>query len=124
MEEEVKGIDNHEDVITFKISCNVIIGISSPQMMKYHKHFKKKSLIILFNLGSTHNFINLRVVKHDNYFIYSQNNLEVIIGNRGKLACKRKHYNVKLNIEDYQMKSDMYVLILGWCNVILRAQWL
>lgn len=77
---------------------------------------------MLLDLGSTHNFIILRVAIQDNYFIYSPNNFEVMIINEGKISYKRKYRNVRLNMGDNQLQSDMYVLPLGGFDVILGAQ--
>lgn len=71
--------------------------------MKYRDYFKNQSLIILIDSKSTHNFIDPRVVKQANYFIFPQNNFEVMIGNGGKITCKGKYHNIKLAMCDYQM---------------------
>jgi len=47
-----------------------------------------------------------------------------MIGNGGRFFCKGKYCNVKLNMDDYHMKSDMYVTPLGGYDVELGFQWL
>lgn len=47
-----------------------------------------------------------------------------MISNGGKIACKGWCQNIKLSMGDYEMQSDMYVLPLGGCNIVLGIQWL
>lgn len=42
-----------------------------------------------------------------------------MIGNGGKIACKLQCRNIKLNMGDYKMQDDMYVIPLGWCDMVL-----
>lgn len=91
-------LDNNKDVVS-QISYNALLGISSLQIMKYHGFLKIQSLIILIDSRSTHNFIDqIGQLLH-----IPQNKFEVMIINRGKIACKGKYHNVKLTMGDYQM---------------------
>lgn len=47
-----------------------------------------------------------------------------MVGNGGKIACKGTCQNVKLSMGQYTLKSDMYVLPLGGCDIVLEIQWL
>ena len=47
-----------KEEISFTISCNALAGINTPQTLKIEWHIKKKKVIMLIDLGSTHNFIH------------------------------------------------------------------
>ena len=74
--------------------------------------------------GSTHNFIDPWVAKSIDCCIHPTNNFEVMVGNGGKIACKGTCHNVKLSMGHYTLKSDMYALPLGGCDIVLGVQWL
>lgn len=80
-------LDQYAEVVP-KISCNALYGFISPQSMKVQGYFKGQLLIILLDLGSTHNFIELDVAKKTHSYIYPHNNFEAMSGNGGKIACK------------------------------------
>jgi len=119
-----EAIEEVLDEKTPIISYNALSGITTPQTMKVKGFFKKQILIILLDSESTHNFIDPRVAKATDSYIHPSNNFEVLVGNGGKIACKGTCRNVKLSMGQYILKSDMYVLPLGGCDIILGIQWL
>ena len=52
------------------ISCNALVGITTPQTIKIEGHIKKKKVIVLIDSGSTHNFIHCKIAKELNCFLY------------------------------------------------------
>ena len=46
--------------MSLTISCNALEGITTPQTLKIKGHINKKKLIVLIDLGSTHNFIHCK----------------------------------------------------------------
>ena len=87
--------------------------------MKVKGFLKKCTLIILLDLGSTHNFIDPWVANNAKFYIHPTNNFEVMVGNGGKITCKGTCHNVKLSMGHYNLKSDMYALPLGGCDIVL-----
>ena len=47
-----------------------------------------------------------------------------MIANGGTFPCKWKCHNLQISIGDYNLRSDMFSLPLGRCDVVLGAQWL
>ena len=92
--------------------------------MRVRGFFKKLPLTILIESGSTHNFIDPRIAKQANCFIHPCSSFEVMIANGGTLPCKGKCHNVHISMGDYNLRSDMFSLPLGECDVVLGAQWL
>ena len=59
-----------EEEMSLTISCNALVGITTPQNLKVEGHIKKKKAIVLIDSGSTHNFIHCKVAKELNCFLY------------------------------------------------------
>ena len=57
------------------ISCNALVGITTPQTIKIEGQIKKKKVIVLIDSGSTHNFIHCRVAteQHRDENLYFEN---------------------------------------------------
>jgi hypothetical protein len=61
---------NSFEELTPTISCNALVGISTPQTLKIEGYIKKKKVIVLIDSGSTHNFIHYKLAKDLNRFVY------------------------------------------------------
>ena len=92
--------------------------------MQVHGFFKKIPLTILIDSGSTHNFINPQITKQVDSFFHPCSIFKVMIANGGTLPCKGKCHNVRIFIGDCNMRSNMFSMPLGRCDVILGIQWL
>jgi hypothetical protein len=68
-DENVEAISSEE--LTPTISCNALVGISTPQTLKIKGYIKKKKVIVLIDFGSTHNFIHYKLAKALNCFVYT-----------------------------------------------------
>jgi len=119
--ETTEEVPNEEAPV---ISYNALSRITTPQTMKVKGFFKKCPLIVLLDSGSTHNFIDPWVAKATDCYIHPTKTFEVMVGNEGKIACKGTCHNVKLSMGHYTLKSDMYTLPLGGCDIVLGVQWL
>ena len=106
------------------ISCNALVGITTPQTIKIERQIKKKKVIVLIDSGSTHNFIHCKVEKELNCFLYSVRECQVMIANGGTINCSRKCHNIKLSMGEYVLTSPMLSIPMGGVDVVLGVQWL
>ena len=79
---------------------------------------------MLFNRGSTHNFINVSVAKRLNLFIYPVPNMKVMVTDGKKIEKVGKCHKVKLQIQDYNLESEFYAIPLGGVDAVLGIWWL
>ena len=49
-----------EEEMNLTISCNALVGITTPQTLKIEGHMNKKNLIVMIDSGSTHNLFIVR----------------------------------------------------------------
>ena len=106
------------------ISCNALVGITTPQTIKIEGKIKKKKVIVLIDSGSTHNFIHCKVAKELNYFLYPTPECQVMVANGGTINFSRKCHNIKLSMGEYVLTSPMLSIPMGGADVVLGVQWL
>jgi hypothetical protein len=106
------------------ILLNDLTGFSSLQTLKLIGYIKHKKVIILVDSGSTHNFIHCHISQKTNFCIHTINNFQIMIANGGSMKCGGHCENVCLKIGDYHLKSHMFVIDMGGCDIMLGAEWL
>jgi hypothetical protein len=104
------------------ISLHALTEFSAPQMLKIIGYIKHKKVIILFDSGSTHNFIHHCIAQVTNCYIRVVNNFQIMIANGGSMECGGHCENVYLQIGHYQMKSHMFSIDMGGCDIMLGAE--
>jgi hypothetical protein len=106
------------------ISLNALTGFSSPQTLKLIGYIKHRKVIILVDSGSTHNFIHRRIAQETHCYIHAINNFQIMIANGGSMKCGGCCENVCLQIGDYHLKSHMFAIDMGGCDIVLGPDWL
>jgi len=104
------------------ISLNALIGFSTPQTLKLIGYIKNQKVIILVDGGNTHNFIHHRIAQEFNFYIHPINNFQIMIANGGSMKCGGHCENVHLQIGQYHMKSHMFVIDMGSCDIVLGVE--
>jgi hypothetical protein len=106
------------------ISINSLSGFSAPQNLKLIGYIKHSKFIILVDSGSTHNFIHRHIAQETNCYSYAINNFQIMIVNGGSMKCGGRCENVCLQIGEYHMKSHMFSIDMGGCDIVLGEKWL
>jgi hypothetical protein len=78
----------------------------------------------LVDSGSTHNFIHRRIAQETHCYIHAVNNFQIMIANGGSMKCGGHCENVCLQIGDYNLKSHMFAIDMGGCDIVLGVDWL
>jgi len=106
------------------ISLNAPTGFSTPQTLKLIGYIKHRKVIILVDSGRTHNFIHHRIAQETHCYTHAVNNFQIMIANGGSMKCGGCCENVCLQIGGYQLKSHMFAIDMGGCDIVLGAHWL
>jgi hypothetical protein len=106
------------------ISLNALTGFSPPQTLNLIGYIKHRKVIILVDSGSTHNFIHHCISQETHCYIHAINNFQIMITNGGSMKCGGRCENVHLQIGDYHLKSHMFSIDMGGCDIVLGADWL
>jgi hypothetical protein len=106
------------------ISLNALTGFSAPQTLKLIGYIKHQKVIILVDIGKTHNFIHHHIAQETHCYIHSVNNFQIMIANGGSMKCGGRCENVRLKIREYHLKSHMFAIDMGGCDIVLGVDWL
>jgi hypothetical protein len=106
------------------ISLNALTSFSAPQTLNLIGYIKHQKVIILVDSGSTHNFIHRLIAQEPHCYIHTVNNFQIMIANGGSMKCGGHCENVCLQIGDYHLKSHMFAIDMGGCDIVLGANWL
>eukprot|EP00253_Pinus_taeda_P002438 PITA_02438 len=125
-EQEAIEEDNQKEIVSDDpvISLNALAGISSPQTLKIRGFLKHRPVIVLIDSGSTHNFIHQKIAEAAHCFVRAVSNFQVQIVDGGTMKCEGRCENVKLQMGDYQLKTHMFAIHMGGCDIVLGAEWL
>eukprot|EP00253_Pinus_taeda_P016461 PITA_16461 len=118
--------DNQQDNVSNEpvISLHALAGISSPQTLKIRGFIKHRPVVVLIDSGSTHNSIHQKVAETVHCLVRAVSNFQVQIAYGGTMKCEGRCENVKLQMGDYQLKTHMFAIHMGGCDIVLGADWL
>jgi hypothetical protein len=51
-------------------------------------------------------------------------NFQILIANGGTMKCGGRCENVKLQMGDYHLKTHMFSIAMGGCDIVLGVEWL
>jgi hypothetical protein len=100
------------------ISQNSLTGFYAPKTLNLIGYIKHQKVIILVNSGSTHNFIHCCISQETNCYICAINNFQIMIANGGSVKCGGHCENLCLQIGQYDMKSHMFSINMGSCDIV------
>jgi hypothetical protein len=103
------------------ISLNALISFFAPKTLKLIGYIKHHKVIILVDSVNTHNFIHRRTAQETHRYIHAVNNFQIMIANGGSMKCGGRCKNVHLKIGDYHLKSHMFAIDMGGCDIVLGA---
>jgi hypothetical protein len=98
--------------------------ISTAQTLNIEEYIKNQKVTMLFDSFSTHNFMNFKVVKLINCFIFLALEYQVIIVDGGTINCLGKFHSIKGTMGEYLLYSPMIEIQMGGFDVVLGVQWL
>eukprot|EP00253_Pinus_taeda_P011630 PITA_11630 len=118
--------DNQKDNVSDEpvISLHALAGISSPQTLKIRGFIEHRPVVVLIDSGSTHNFIHQKFAEAVHCFVRAVSNFQFQIVDGGTMKCEGHCEKVKLQMGDYQLKTHMFSIHMGGCDIVLNADWL
>ena len=57
-------------------------------------------------------------------FVWAVSNFHVQIADGGTMKCEGRCENVKLQMGDYHLKTHMFSINMGGCDIVLGVEWL
>jgi hypothetical protein len=103
------------------ISLNDLTGFFAPQILKIIGYIKHWKVITLVDSGSTHNFMHRCIAQETNCYMCVVNNFQIMISNGGSMKCWGGCESVCTQVGQYHMKSHMFSIEMGGCDIVLGA---
>ncbi|KAK2651008.1 hypothetical protein Ddye_018497 [Dipteronia dyeriana] len=128
-EEIMQGLHEQEpeQITACCITTGVLFDTSSPQVIKTMKdmaYIKNYTMIVLFDSGSSHNFLDDGLVRKLSLVVDASEIFDLMIGNGGQVKSKGACTATTHKIDQYIYTYDMLILPLGGCDIVLGIQWL
>jgi len=70
---------------TPRISLATITGITQPQTLKLKGHIKNDNVTVLIDIGSTHNFLDIKIARKLKLFVYLVPYMKAMVVDEKKL---------------------------------------
>lgn len=119
-EEEREQMDRE----VVQISINAIAGISDYTTMKVKGMHGKRTLYVLIDSESTHNFIDSKIAELLGCKVREAGRAKVAVADGTKINVSGRIDNFKWNFQGTQFMTDFMVIPLGGHDIVLGVQWL
>ncbi|KAA8550255.1 hypothetical protein F0562_001939 [Nyssa sinensis] len=123
-EDVVQEMEKEDVQEELQISVHALSGSLSYKTMRIKEKVKKNVVTILIDLGSTHNFLDPVMAKRTGASIQFTNPLAVVVADGTKLQSKAVVKDFQWVIQGTTFTTDMRLLPLGGCDMVLGVQWL
>ena len=95
-----------------------------PQTLKFRGSIGTLEVYVLVDRGSTHNFLQSRIVSMLQSPITNNKQFEVMVGNGDTLKCEGMCAAIPIQIQKSVFLMDFYSLPIQGAEVMLGVQWL
>ncbi|XP_074306372.1 uncharacterized protein LOC141641616 [Silene latifolia] len=119
-----ESLDAEEGLSVACISVNAITGSTNFQTMRVTGFFNKKPLQILIDSGSTHNFVDEGTAKKLGCKIEETHPKAVKVADGNQIIINQICKGFSWKLQNTTFTSDLMVLPLGCCDIVLGVQWL
>ncbi|KAF5447657.1 hypothetical protein F2P56_033191, partial [Juglans regia] len=120
-EEVLDFVDNPNQP---EISLHAIIGSISPKTMRIRGKIGNQELVVLIDLGSTHNFVDPSVIKKGNIPVNLVEKVRVRVANGEQVSSEGGCSDLRVKLQGNVFLIDAFVLVLAGCDMVLGVQWL
>lgn len=105
------------------ISLHALMGKTNVGCLRTVGFVNNKNIQFLIDGGSSHSFIQEKVVKYLGLHITSSDQFTVFVGNGETLSCVGKCENVSFEIQGHTFVIDFFVINLHGADTILGVSW-
>ncbi|KAL5727540.1 hypothetical protein ACHQM5_000724 [Ranunculus cassubicifolius] len=111
-------------VAVISISLNALVGSTSFQTLQLTGRIKNRNISMLVDSGSTHNFLDAGTAKALGCTVIPTSPHSVTVVGGGTLQCSTCCPSFTWEIQGSTFVSDVRILPLGGCDLVLGVQWL
>ncbi|GJR01060.1 putative mitochondrial protein [Tanacetum coccineum] len=107
-----------------QITLNALSCLNSYQTMRIRGRIGKQVVNILMDCGSTHNFLDIHTAKKLGCRLDKTTPMQVLVATRQKMLNTSVCHDLKWSLQNEVFTSDVMLLPLGGCEMVLGIQWL
>ncbi|GKV19872.1 hypothetical protein SLEP1_g30072 [Rubroshorea leprosula] len=107
-----------------QLSLHALTGELAYQMLKVIRIVGKRSLMILIDFGTTHNFLDSKLAQELGCKLEDVKQFQVSMANDSQLSGSRRVADFTWKMKGLEFQLEMLLLPLGEYDVILGIQWL
>ena len=99
-------------------------GVNHPDTIRLLGEVASRKVTVLVDLGSTHNFIDEKLVQKGKLSVINNKGLRVMVASGEFINCKGCCPKQKPKVEGLEIEPDLYMVPLEDSDIILGVQWL
>lgn len=122
-EKELRSDDSGEED-NGEISLHALKGVTNNKIIKVEGRVKDKSLMILIDSGSTHNFLDEGIAGRLKCPLSDAQPLSVIVTNGGRVLSNSTCHGFNWEMQGEEFEADPRLLQLGGCDMVLGVDWM
>ena len=107
-----------------QISLHALLGHMAPETLHLLSCINRHKVWILFDGGSTHNFIQKHLVSVLGLHAQFTHPLKVMVGNGHELECSQWCRDISLHVQDQSFIVNFHVLLLCGADLVLGVEWM
>ena len=107
-----------------ELSFHAMEGSTSPTTIRFFGQVNRKPVNVLLDTGSTHNFIDPKVVQRTGLAVDQETSFSVTIAGDDKLQSEGICRAVCFKCQGLEIVTDFHVLPIGGCQMVLGVDWL
>ncbi|KAK8948890.1 hypothetical protein KSP39_PZI005307 [Platanthera zijinensis] len=115
--------EQQEDPIPH-VSVHALDGTTHFQTMRVTTSYQGQPIYVLIDSGSTHNFLDSDTARRLKCQLTSIPSFDVAVANGKTITSSHKIMNFQWKMQGVIFTSDMLILPLGGCEMVLGVQWL
>lgn len=106
------------------ISIHALMGSENHQTLRFKGRVKRNNILFLVDTGSTHNFLDPITAKKLGCVTQNAKPIKVTVADGNQLLSKAKCQEFQWEVQGNKFQTEMRLLSLGGCDVVLGVQWL
>lgn len=122
-EEEEEPQEEETENELAQISVHALAGISDYQTMRITGHHQKRSLQILLDTGSTHNFMDTSTAHQLGCVLCKKGNVMVRVADGRRVLYDSMVEKFTWKMKGMEFTTELFVMPLKGCDIVLGVQW-
>nr|GFC93493.1 hypothetical protein [Tanacetum cinerariifolium] len=109
---------------SLQITLNALSGLNFYQTVRVKGRVSKQVVHILIDCSRIHNFLDIHTAKKLGCRLAKTTPMQVLVANGQRMMSNSVCHDLKTSLQNEMFTSDVMLLPLGGCEMVLGIQWL